>query len=95
MPCVLICEKCQLFLVDAATILSCKCNSWTLLQRKLVGYSSPPFLHMLLLSSLVFDEESAGPLAVVIIPCLLTLSTVLVVALIFYNYHKNKRPGAY
>uniref|UniRef100_A0A3Q3X3K1 Protein kinase domain-containing protein n=1 Tax=Mola mola TaxID=94237 RepID=A0A3Q3X3K1_MOLML len=36
------------------------------------------------------DEESAGPLAIIIIPCLLVLSTVLVVALIFYSLHKNK-----
>ncbi|XP_054464861.1 tyrosine-protein kinase STYK1 isoform X2 [Anoplopoma fimbria] len=36
-------------------------------------------------------EESVGPLAVIIIPSLLALSTVLVVALIFYNLHKNKQ----
>lgn len=36
------------------------------------------------------DEESSGPLAVIVIPGLLTLSTVLVVALIFYSLHKNK-----
>lgn len=36
-------------------------------------------------------EGSSGPLAVIIIPCLLALSTVLVVALIFYSFHKNKR----
>ncbi|XP_037627327.1 tyrosine-protein kinase STYK1 isoform X1 [Sebastes umbrosus] len=36
-------------------------------------------------------EESAGPLAMIIIPCLLALSTVLVVALIFYSLHKNKQ----
>ncbi|XP_056895701.1 tyrosine-protein kinase STYK1 isoform X2 [Takifugu flavidus] len=35
-------------------------------------------------------EESSRPLAVIVIPCLLTLSTVLVVALIFYSLHKNK-----
>ncbi|KAM6929958.1 LOW QUALITY PROTEIN: uncharacterized protein PEZ65_009055 [Lycodopsis pacificus] len=40
--------------------------------------------------------ESAGPLAVIIIPCLLALSTALVVALIFYNLHKNnqRRPSS-
>lgn len=37
------------------------------------------------------DEESSGHLAVIIIPGLLGLSTVLVVALIFYNLHKNKK----
>lgn len=37
------------------------------------------------------DQESSGPLAVIIIPCLLALSTVLVVALIFYSLHKNKK----
>lgn len=36
------------------------------------------------------DEES-GSLAVVIIPCLLALSTVSVVALIFCSLHKNKK----
>ncbi|KAM9351032.1 tyrosine-protein kinase STYK1 [Symphorus nematophorus] len=36
-------------------------------------------------------EESAGPLAVIIIPCLLAVSTVLVVALIFYSLLKNKQ----
>ncbi|XP_036960573.1 tyrosine-protein kinase STYK1 isoform X1 [Acanthopagrus latus] len=36
-------------------------------------------------------EESSGHLAVIIIPGLLGLSTVLVVALIFYNLHKNKK----
>nr|XP_046252776.1 tyrosine-protein kinase STYK1 isoform X2 [Scatophagus argus] len=35
-------------------------------------------------------EESSGPLAIIIIPCLLGLSTVVVVALIFYSLHKNK-----
>lgn len=35
------------------------------------------------------DQES-GSLAVVIIPCLLALSTVSVVALIFYSLHKNR-----
>ncbi|XP_059188411.1 tyrosine-protein kinase STYK1 isoform X2 [Centropristis striata] len=38
-------------------------------------------------------EESAGPLAVIIIPCLLALSTVLVVAVIFYKLHKKKQRG--
>lgn len=38
-------------------------------------------------------EESAGPLAVIIIPCLLALSTVLVVALIFYRLHMSKQRG--
>ncbi|XP_040008870.1 tyrosine-protein kinase STYK1 isoform X2 [Xiphias gladius] len=36
-------------------------------------------------------EASPGPLAVVIIPCLLALGTVSVVALIFYSLHKNQR----
>lgn len=36
-------------------------------------------------------EESAGPLAVIIIPSLLALSTLLGVALIFYSLHKNKQ----
>ncbi|XP_051282253.1 tyrosine-protein kinase STYK1 isoform X2 [Dicentrarchus labrax] len=36
-------------------------------------------------------EESSGLFAVIIIPCLLALSTLLVVALIFYSLHKNKR----
>ncbi|TMS16832.1 Tyrosine-protein kinase STYK1 [Larimichthys crocea] len=35
-------------------------------------------------------EESAGPLAVIIIPCLLALSTVLVVVLIFCSLHRKK-----
>ncbi|XP_045912837.1 tyrosine-protein kinase STYK1 [Micropterus dolomieu] len=39
------------------------------------------------------DEGSSGPLAIIIIPCLLALSTVLVVALIFYSLHKNKQRG--
>lgn len=39
------------------------------------------------------DEESSGPLAVIIIPSLLALSTVLVVALIFCSLHKNKPRG--
>ncbi|XP_068588801.1 tyrosine-protein kinase STYK1 [Cebidichthys violaceus] len=56
--------------------MCCKLNTWQLLQRKLIGYSSLPILHMLLLWSLVL--ESAGPLAVIITPCLLTLSPVLV-----------------
>ncbi|XP_044068688.1 tyrosine-protein kinase STYK1 isoform X2 [Siniperca chuatsi] len=38
-------------------------------------------------------EESSGPLAEIIIPCLLALSTVLVVALIFYSLHRNKQRG--
>lgn len=37
------------------------------------------------------SEESSGPLAVIIIPSLLALSTVLVVALIFCSLHKNKQ----
>lgn len=37
------------------------------------------------------NEESSGSLAVIIIPCLLALSTVSVVALIFYSLHKNKQ----
>ncbi|XP_020501652.2 tyrosine-protein kinase STYK1 isoform X1 [Labrus bergylta] len=36
-------------------------------------------------------EEASGPLAVIIIPCLLTLSTVLVVVLIFCSLHKSKQ----
>ncbi|XP_035512885.1 tyrosine-protein kinase STYK1 [Morone saxatilis] len=36
-------------------------------------------------------EESSGLFAVIIIPCLLALSTLLVVAFIFYSLHKNKR----
>ncbi|XP_042347370.1 tyrosine-protein kinase STYK1 isoform X2 [Plectropomus leopardus] len=36
-------------------------------------------------------EESAGPLAIIIIPSLLALSTVLGVALIFCSLHKNKQ----
>lgn len=36
------------------------------------------------------DEESSGTLALIIIPSLLALSTVLVVALIFYTLCKNK-----
>ncbi len=36
------------------------------------------------------DEESSGQLAVIIIPSLLALSTVSVVALIFYSLYKNK-----
>lgn len=36
------------------------------------------------------DEESSSRLAVIVVPCLLTLSTVLVVALIFYSLRKNK-----
>ncbi|XP_073326203.1 tyrosine-protein kinase STYK1 isoform X2 [Pagrus major] len=36
-------------------------------------------------------EESSGTLAVIIIPCLLGLSTVLVVASIFYSLHKSKK----
>ncbi|XP_040916575.1 tyrosine-protein kinase STYK1 isoform X2 [Toxotes jaculatrix] len=36
-------------------------------------------------------EESSGPLALIIIPSLLALSTVLVVALIFCSLHKNKQ----
>ncbi|XP_070766507.1 tyrosine-protein kinase STYK1 [Enoplosus armatus] len=39
------------------------------------------------------DEESSGPLAVIIIPCLLALSTVLAVVLILYSLHKNKQRG--
>ncbi|XP_019963009.2 tyrosine-protein kinase STYK1 isoform X1 [Paralichthys olivaceus] len=39
------------------------------------------------------SEESSGPLAVIIIPSLLALSTVLVVILIFYSLHKNKQRG--
>ncbi|XP_071333351.1 tyrosine-protein kinase STYK1 isoform X1 [Trachinotus anak] len=38
-------------------------------------------------------EESSGPLAVIIIPSLLALSTVLVVALIFCSLYKNKQRG--
>ncbi|XP_042266047.1 tyrosine-protein kinase STYK1 [Thunnus maccoyii] len=37
------------------------------------------------------SEESSGPLAVIIIPSLLALSTVFVVALIFCGLHKNKQ----
>ncbi|XP_070696098.1 tyrosine-protein kinase STYK1 isoform X2 [Pempheris klunzingeri] len=37
------------------------------------------------------SEESAGPLALIIIPCLLAVSTVFVVALIFYSLHRNKQ----
>lgn len=36
-------------------------------------------------------EESSGPLAVIIIPCLLAAGTVVVVVLIFYSLHKNKQ----
>ncbi|XP_034445790.1 tyrosine-protein kinase STYK1 isoform X1 [Hippoglossus hippoglossus] len=39
------------------------------------------------------SEESSGPLAVIIIPSLLALSTVLVVILIFCSLHKNKQRG--
>ncbi|KAI3357748.1 hypothetical protein L3Q82_016153 [Scortum barcoo] len=39
------------------------------------------------------NEESSGPLAVIIIPCLLAASTVLVVALIFCSLYKNKQRG--
>ncbi|XP_018540022.1 tyrosine-protein kinase STYK1 isoform X1 [Lates calcarifer] len=38
-------------------------------------------------------EESSGPLALIIIPSLLALSTVLVVTLIFCSLHKNKQRG--
>ncbi|XP_028264717.1 tyrosine-protein kinase STYK1 isoform X2 [Parambassis ranga] len=44
-------------------------------------------------SQTVCYEESSGPLAVIIIPSLLALSTVLVVALIFCSLHKNKQRG--
>ncbi|KAK2851861.1 hypothetical protein Q5P01_008137 [Channa striata] len=38
-------------------------------------------------------EESSGVLAVILIPSLLALSTVLVVALIFFSLHRNKLRG--
>lgn len=53
----------------------------------LFSYTSACFFPRLLCS----DEESSGNLAVIIIPGLLGLSTVLVVTLIFYNLHKNKK----
>lgn len=46
-------------------------------------------MNLLLLSLL--SDESSGPLAVIIIPSLLALSTVLVVALIFCSFYKNKQ----
>lgn len=53
----------------------------------LFSYTTTCFFPCLLCS----DEESSGDLAVIIIPGLLGLSTVLVVTLIFYNLHKNKK----
>ncbi|XP_029363147.1 tyrosine-protein kinase STYK1 [Echeneis naucrates] len=42
-------------------------------------------------TSLQCYEESSGPLAVIVIPSVLALSTVLVVALIFCSLYKNKQ----
>lgn len=36
-------------------------------------------------------EESSSPLAIIILPCLLALSTALVVVLIFWSLHKSKQ----
>lgn len=86
------CEKCPLILVDVATILCCPAVSCMLhVSCMLRPVLVHPCLHEPAHSvALWSDEESSGPLAVIVIPCLLTLSTVLVVALIFYSLHKNK-----
>lgn len=70
---------------DTQLPLCCKLHTRHLLQLRGFYYSDPA-------SSLppCLDEKSSGPLAVIIIPCLLALSTVLVVALIFYSLRKNK-----
>lgn len=86
-------KTCRLMPSDVATALcsqtvSCAgtpaaCQpAFSLRYPKLLWHFFPP--------ASCLDEES-GSLAVVIIPCLLALSTVSVVALIFYSLHKNKK----
>lgn len=87
------CEQCPLILVDVATILYCPSAVSRMLHvpRMFRTVALQPCFHgPAHVVALWSDEESSGPLAVIVIPCLLTLSTVLVVALIFYSLHKNK-----
>lgn len=87
------CEQCPLILVDVATILYCPSAVSCMLHVSCMFRTvalQPCFHEPAHVVALWSDEESSGPPAVIVIPCLLTLSTVLVVALIFYSLHKNK-----
>lgn len=69
---------------DTSLPTCCKLHTCHLLHG--VSYSEPASP-----STSCVDEESSGSLAVIIIPCLLAVGTVVVVALIFYSLHKNKQ----
>lgn len=83
-------KKCQLILMEVATIL-CSKRAVRCTQNTSCKQTPRQFYHSKRIYHFAcrLDEES-GSLAVIIIPCLLALSTVSVVALILYSLHKNK-----
>lgn len=74
-----------------STVLFANCELCTapLLQQVHLWSESAVVSERVVFFAWCLDEES-GSLAVVLIPSLLALSTVSVVALIFYSLHKNK-----
>lgn len=86
-------KKCLLNPLDVATaphsLQTVSCTQHTSCTRVHLWSAFAILSERVVFFASCLDEES-GSLAVVIIPCLLTLSTVSVVALIFYSLHKNK-----
>lgn len=96
MTCRFYVKKCRLMPSDVATALcsqTVSCAGTPVVRGAL--HVNPPSAFAILSYCGIFStsrlDEESGSLAVVIIPCLLALSTVSVVALIFYSLHKNKK----